>query len=124
MADVTISVAVTVPASLSVGQTAQAVARVATDVNDAALDAQSVVWASSNPTVASVDASGLVKAVTAGSANIKATVGTVFGIAPLAVSSAVALIDAAAEAVVKAVPVGSSFVLRGPNMDFAVQVTA
>ena len=124
MADVTVQVIVTVPATLSVGQTAQAVARVVTDVNDSALDAKSVVWASSAPLVASVDANGFVKALAAGSANIKATIGTVFGTAPLVVSSPVALIDAAAEAIVKSVAVGGSFTLRGPTLDFTVQVSA
>lgn len=118
MADVTVSVVVTLTPSLVVGQTAQAVARIATDVNDSALDTKPVVWSSSATTVATVDANGLVKAVASGSAIIKATVGTVTGTAPLAVSAAVINIDAAEAALIEGTPLNGQLILRAPLKDY------
>jgi uncharacterized protein YjdB len=67
------SVAVTVtPSSLTVGQTAQS----SVTLRDAAgnvLSGRSVTWSSANPSVATVSASGIVTAVSAGSASIVAT---------------------------------------------------
>ena len=58
--------------SLTIGQTTQAVATLR-DANGNVLTGRSVSWSSANPGVATVSASGLVTAVTAGSASIVAT---------------------------------------------------
>src|SRR5438445_331030 len=59
-------------ASLTVSATAQLTAT-PKDSNGAALSGRAVSWASNNPAVATVSASGLVKGVAAGSATITAT---------------------------------------------------
>lgn len=123
MADVTVLVAVVVPSSLAVGQTVKAVARITTDVDDGSQDTRPVVWSSSAPAVASVDALGNVKALASGSAVVRAAVGTVVGSATVTVAVPVATIDAAAEAIIKAVPVGGRLQLRGPTLVFDVQVS-
>jgi len=65
-------------ASATVGQTAQLVA-VAKDAQGVAMTGKSFTWASSNNAVATVSASGLVTAVTAGTATITATVDGITG---------------------------------------------
>lgn len=125
MADVTVAVAVTVPSSLAIGQTAKAVARITTDVDDGSLDTRVAVWSSSAPAIASVDATGLVKAMAAGSAVIRAAVGTVTGQATVTVS--VPVIDlslgaAGIEAALLKLTTGQQAVLRGPTTDFDVRV--
>lgn len=75
-----------VPASISItpssvtldaiGKTAQLTARLL-DENNRAITGQNVVWSSNSPSVATVDNSGLVRAVSAGTARISATSGGV-----------------------------------------------
>jgi uncharacterized protein YjdB len=67
----TVSVAVNPPAVL-VGQTATATATVADSIGNV-LSGRTITWGSSNTTVASVDATGVVRALSAGSALIQAT---------------------------------------------------
>jgi trimeric autotransporter adhesin len=119
---VTVSLA---QAALTVGQTMQATARVTVSESDGLVDARPIAWASSAPAIASVSASGLVTAMAAGSATIRATVDGVTGTSPLSVSAPavpVATVDAAVEAVIKAVTIGKTFILKGPTMEFTVQV--
>lgn len=124
MADVTVSIVVSLPATLTVGQTAKAVARIVTDVDDSTLDSKSVVWASTAPTVASVDSAGLVKGLASGATTIRATIGLISGSAPLSVSAPVILVnDVVAEAALKLVPIGQTVILRFPTTDFTTQVT-
>jgi uncharacterized protein YjdB len=75
VATVTSTVAST---SLSPGQTTQATA-VARDASGNLLTGRTVTWSSLNPTIATVSSSGLVTAVAAGSATIRATVETING---------------------------------------------
>lgn len=117
MPDVTKSVSVKLAStSLAVGTTTQATATVTTEVPDSSLDTQAVVWSSSAPSIATVDANGLVKAVAAGTAVIKATVGGVSSTASVTVTALpFVLLDAAGEATLLALPVGSQFNLKGPT---------
>src|SRR5207253_182037 len=73
------SVSVTLGASsLAPGQTTQTTA-VASDANGTVLTGRPVTWTSLSPAVATVSASGVVTAVSAGSASIQATVETKTG---------------------------------------------
>jgi uncharacterized protein YjdB len=67
----TVSVAVN-PSTVQVGQTAHAVATLK-DSTGNALSGRTIVWASSNASIATVDATGLVTGVAAGSSTITAT---------------------------------------------------
>ncbi|HWQ27573.1 MAG TPA: Ig-like domain-containing protein, partial [Dehalococcoidia bacterium] len=71
--------------SLTVGQTAQ-LGVVLKDANGNTLTGRTVTWSSSNPSVATVSASGLVTAVEAGSATITATSEGKSGTAAVSVS--------------------------------------
>jgi hypothetical protein len=73
-------------ASITIGQTAQATATVK-DANGNTLTGQTVSWTSTSSSVASVTAAGLATALTVGTANITATVGSVTGMAVLTVTS-------------------------------------
>jgi uncharacterized protein YjdB len=66
------------PASATVGQTAQ-LSAVAADAQGAAMTGRTFTWASSAPTIATVNASGLVTAVAPGSASITATADGITG---------------------------------------------
>ena len=82
------SVAVTLNApSIAVGQSVQAVA-VARDVRGTELTGRPVTWSSNNNAIATVDATGLVRAVGVGTANIIATIEGVQGQAALATTAA------------------------------------
>lgn len=70
----TVTVTATVPPTFFVGQTLQASA-VARDSGNNALTAFTTTWTSSAPTVASVSASGLITALSAGTTTITATSG-------------------------------------------------
>ena len=72
-------------ASLAVGQTTQATAT-ALDASGNPVSGSTITWSSSNTAVATVSASGLVTAVTSGSAAITASCGTASGSANLTVS--------------------------------------
>jgi len=74
--------------SLSPGQTTQAVA-LARDASGNLLTGRSVAWSSLNPGVATVSSGGVVTAVAAGSATIRATVETKTGDVGLTVTAAV-----------------------------------
>jgi uncharacterized protein YjdB len=65
-------------ATLEVGKTLQAVATVL-DADSQPMDGATVVWASSSAAVAEVTSAGTVKAVSAGTATVTATSGTVSG---------------------------------------------
>ncbi len=80
-----VSVTVTVNPALSVGQSAQATAT-AKDANGATIPA-SFTWSSSNTTVATVSASGMVTAISTGSTTVTATTSGKSGSAALTVSS-------------------------------------
>ena len=82
----TVGVTLNAP-SLTVGQSTQAVATVK-DANGTVLTDRPVSWTTSNSAVATVDASGLVKAVSAGSATITATADSASGSATLTVAAA------------------------------------
>ncbi len=71
--------------NLTAGQTTQATA-VAKDLNGFVLNGRTVTWSSLNPTIATVSSSGLVTAVAAGSATIRATIDTKTGDAGLTAS--------------------------------------
>ncbi|HEY2377991.1 MAG TPA: Ig-like domain-containing protein, partial [Gemmatimonadaceae bacterium] len=73
--------------SLTVGQTTQATA-VLKDATGNVLTGRTITWSSSNSAVATVNSSGLVTAVGAGSANIVATSGGITGQASLSVTLA------------------------------------
>ncbi len=75
--------------SLSAGQTMQATATV-TDAAGNVLSGRPIAWQSSNPSVATVNASGLVAGVAAGNVTISAIVDAVVGRASLSVVTAVA----------------------------------
>ncbi|MEO7455187.1 MAG: Ig-like domain-containing protein [Gemmatimonadaceae bacterium] len=75
--------------SILAGSTTQATA-VFTDSLGRTMTGQPVTWASSNPAVATVSASGGVIAIAGGSANIVATSGTISGSAALTVTTATA----------------------------------
>lgn len=128
MPDTTVSIAVTLPQpSLQVGATTQAAADVRTTVTDGSLDTKAIAWSSSAPTVATVDANGLVRAVAAGSSVIRAAIGTVAGTATVTVAMPVVAITAAQAAAIGAFPLGTVFKLRDPSVppvEFTVQVSA
>ena len=73
-------------AALTIGQTTQATAT-AKDSSGATIGGRSVQWVSSAPSVATVDASGMVSAIQAGSATITAAVDGVSGSAAVTVTS-------------------------------------
>ncbi len=73
--------------TLSAGGTVQLTA-VAKDANGAPIPGIAISWSTSDGLVATVNTSGLVTAVAAGSASITATAGTVLGIASVAVTAA------------------------------------
>ncbi len=70
----TVSVTATVPPTFFVGQTLQATS-VARDSGNNALTSFTTTWTSSTPTVASVSATGLITALSAGTTTITATTG-------------------------------------------------
>jgi hypothetical protein len=71
--------------SIQVGATVQ-LAAVTRDANNNVLTGRAITWSSSNTTVATVSASGLVNALVAGSSTITATSGGISGTAALTVS--------------------------------------
>jgi trimeric autotransporter adhesin len=73
-------------ASLAIGATTQASAT-ARDASGNVLTGRTVSWTSSNPAVATVSASGVVSAVSAGTAQIRATVEGIVGSAALTVTA-------------------------------------
>lgn len=72
--------------TLNVGQTTQATATTR-DANNNVLTGRTITWSSSNTSIATVSASGLVTAVAAGSANITATSESKTGSASLTVNT-------------------------------------
>jgi len=81
------SVAVTAPATtLSITQTTQATA-VPKDSRGTPLTGRTVTWSSSSPNIATVSATGLIAAVSAGTVAIKATVDGVVGTLGITVSA-------------------------------------
>ncbi len=74
--------------SLSVGQTMQATA-VTTDASGNVLTGRPIAWQSSNPSVATVNSSGLVTAIAVGNVMVSAIVDAVVGRASLSVVNAV-----------------------------------
>jgi uncharacterized protein YjdB len=74
--------------SFSVGQTMQATATV-TDVSGSVLTGRPIAWQSSNPSIATVNSSGLVAGVAVGNVTISAIVDAVVGRASLSVVNAV-----------------------------------
>lgn len=126
MPDAVKSITVQLVASLTVGAQAQAAADVVTTVPDNTLNQQALAWSSSNPAVATVNATTTgctVTAIAPGNCEIRATIGTVTGQAPLTVTAPVVDITAAQETAIRAVPVGGVLTLRGPTTDFSVQVS-
>jgi len=119
-------VGVTLPSpTMVVGETQQPVATITVSEGDALLNARAISWVSSNPAVASVTASEVVTTVTAvsaGIADISATVDGVSGSATVSVSLPEVAITAEQEAQIKAFPVGSMFRLVGPTMGFDASV--
>jgi uncharacterized protein YjdB len=85
--------------SLAPGQTTQATA-VARDASGNVLTGRIVAWSAVNPGIATVSTSGLVTAVTAGSATIRATVETKVGDGTLTVTAPVTATTAAVVATV------------------------
>ena len=81
------SVAVTAPVTtLAIGQTTQATA-VPKDSKGTPLTGRTVTWSSSSPGIATVSATGLITAVSAGTVAIKATVDGVVGTLGITVSA-------------------------------------
>ena len=74
------------PVTMLTGQEAQLAAS-ARDANNAVVSGRSVVWSSSNTTVATVNSDGVVKALTGGSTTITATVDGVGGTSVVTVSN-------------------------------------
>lgn len=74
-------------ATVGAGSTVQLSAQ-AKDANGAVIPGLTVTWSTSNSAVATVDNSGLVTAVGAGSAQITATIGGVLGVADISVPAA------------------------------------
>jgi len=81
----TVSVAID-SSSVQVGRTAQATATVRDQYNNV-MNGQTITWSSDTPGFASVSNVGVVTGVAAGSATIRATVGSVFGIAPITITA-------------------------------------
>jgi len=102
-------------ASLPVKQTAQATATLR-DASGNVLSGQTIAWTSSNTSVATVSASGLVTAVAAGSATIVATSGGKTGSAALTVTAAVTGVAVfpgqSIQSAVNANPAGTTFILK------------
>lgn len=88
------------PSSLLPGQTAQAAAQ-AVDATGAVLTGREISWSSSNPAVATVNAAGLVSAVSVGSVQIVATSEGRSGQAALAVRSPIATVTVSGSSRVK-----------------------
>jgi len=111
------TVSVSLSSTLQVKQTAQATATLK-DASGNVLSGQTVAWTSSNTSVATVSASGLVTAGAAGSATITATSGGKTGSAALTVTAAVAVTGVAVlpgqsiQAAVNANPAGTTFILK------------
>lgn len=80
------TVAVSVAATLNVGQSTQATA-VARDASGNVISGAAFTWSVSAPSVLSVNASGMVGGVAAGSAQVRATSGGVTGASTIAVSA-------------------------------------
>ena len=89
--------------TMTPGQTIQATA-VPKDASNNVLTGRTATWSSQNPTVATVSSSGLVTALTAGSAIIVATVESVKGDAGVTVSSTTSTATAAVVSVTLAAP--------------------
>ena len=86
------TVAVTLnPTSVIAGATSQATA-VLRDASNNVLTGRAIVWTSSNTAVATVNSSGVVTTLTAGSSNITATSETKSNFAPITVNPPVALV--------------------------------
>jgi hypothetical protein len=85
---------------------------------------RSVTWSSSNNTVASVSTSGVVTGVTAGSANIIATIGTVTGQAALTVTSSAAQITGLTLTGANGQPLSLGNVAGTIGLDFTLTVPA
>lgn len=109
------TVSVSLNSTLPVQQTAQATATLR-DASGNVLSGRTIVWTSSNPAVASVSASGLVKAVASGSATIVATSEGKTGSAALTVTAALVgvavLPGQSIQAAVNANPGGTTFILK------------
>jgi lamin tail-like protein len=85
------TVNVTLPAAtITMGQTTTATAA-GLDQNGAPIAAGTISWSSSAPAIATVDASGLVRGVTDGTASIVATAGTITGQASVTVRAPAAI---------------------------------
>ena len=123
MPDTTKAVNVILPATnLNIGSTLQASADIITNVPDSQLDTKPVVWSSSAPSIATVDTNGLIRGVSAGTAMIRAAVGTVIGSTPVTVNTLPFVdIDAAGQATIEALAVGASFILKGPTISYPAQ---
>lgn len=112
-------VVVTLPATtLTVGGKTQATAS-AYDANGALVTGATMVWASSNPAVASVGTTGLVNAVGQGTASINASAGGQVGSAIVTVNPAPTQPGGVAvspgqsiQAAVNANPVGTTFIIK------------
>jgi hypothetical protein len=74
------------PASVGVGQSVQLTAR-AYDANNVQISGKTATWSSSNPSVASVGASGLLTGNAGGSATIYAGIDGVYGSVPVSVTT-------------------------------------
>lgn len=127
MPDTVQSVNVILPqTTLTVGMSMMVSANLITNVPDNQVNQQPLVWSSSNPAVATVIAdasSAVVRAVGVGDTQIKVRVGSIEGIASLAVSLPVIDITAAQETAIKSLPVPGRCQLRGPTTVFDVQVS-
>ena len=88
VATVTVTLA---PTTVVAGQTSQA-STVMRDINGTVLTGRTIVWSSSNTSVATVSATGLVTTLTAGTASIIATSETKVGQATLTVNAPVATV--------------------------------
>lgn len=107
--------------SLTVGQTTTASADVLANIPDTQQASQSLSWSSLNPAIATVMANStsvVVTAVSPGTTQIRVRVGTVEGLATLTVTPPAVKIDQAAQDAINALPVGATFVLRGPTLEF------
>lgn len=99
-----------------VGQTTQATARVTIDESDGLVDARPITWSSGAAAIASVNSSGLITALAAGAAPVRATVDGVTGQATLTVQALPFVAISAADMDKLATwPVGTKFNLKDPN---------
>ena len=112
------SISLTVPVSLTTGQTARAVAT-PKDVNGAALAGRAVAWFTSSAAVASVTDSGLVLAVAPGTAVVSAVSEGVSGQASLLVSAppAVAVASVSVSPATSTLQIGSTVQLSAVTRD-------